>query len=113
MRVTRPTMNLSSMASPTTSTCAPVKPAAIWRARSGVSGGRNMIRARRGERQGDEDEEEHQELRVAEVVLEQPGAKHRRHGGQTSRRKHAISAATEQPEQGYQQRHDQPHPHRE
>src|SRR5687767_15611844 len=85
MRVTRPAMNLSSMASPTTSTWTRPRPAVIAWARSGPSGG--SIGARRRERQRNQDEEQHQELGIAEVVLEQPGRQHaggrcQRHGGE-------------------------------
>ena len=90
IRVTRPTMNLSSMASPITSTRA-VRGAGDRRARSGVTGGSSMrIGSFRGKRQRDDDEEEHQEFRVAEVVFEHAGGQHRRKSGERTRGQHAV-----------------------
>ena len=69
IRVTRPTMNRSSMTSPTTSTGRPAKRATRSRARAGVERRQRhaertaRTRAVGGERQRDEDQEQHQELR--------------------------------------------------
>src|SRR6185436_8853330 len=113
MRVTRPTMNLSSMASPTTSTWAlPVAPA-IRRARSGVTAGSSMVRSRRRERQRDDDEEEHQEFGVAEVVLEHARGEHRGHGGERRPWKHPVGTGAEQTEDADGQRGDAREPDRE
>src|SRR3970040_1075849 len=99
MRVTRPTMNLSTMASPMTRTLAPPARDAIWRARSGVRVGSSIVAVGCGKRQCHEDQEEHQELRVAEVVLEEPGGEHSRDRRHPRRRKGLVSLGAEQAEQ--------------
>src|SRR5687767_11349337 len=75
MRVTRPTMNLSSIASPTTRTWAPANAAVIRRARSGAIGGSSIGGS--GERQGHQHQEQHQKLGIAEIVFKQARAQHR------------------------------------
>src|SRR5688572_14630220 len=97
MRLTRPTMNLSSIASPTTRTCALANAAAIRRALSGASGGSVIVNCREGER--DEHQEQHQELGVAEVVLEEPRGEHRGRCRQRRRGKHGFASLAEEPEQ--------------
>src|SRR6185437_2567337 len=95
IRVTRPTMNVSSIASPTTTMCAPGNAAIRREARSLASGGSSIICTPRGsapresrlvvcrcERQRDEDQEQHEELGIAEVVFEQAGSEHGAHGGE-------------------------------
>src|SRR5207248_1769678 len=90
IRVTRPTMNVSSIASPMTRMCAPEKAETRTVARSGASGGSSIFAARGRERQRDEHEEKHQELGVAEVVLEEAGGEHRRNGGECGSGRHFI-----------------------
>src|SRR5215213_9536085 len=98
MRVTRPTMNRSSMASTRTTMGAPLKPEVIRAARSGASGGSSIIGANGSERQRDEHEEHHQELRVAEVVLDHAGAEHRGDYRQPAGGKRRIGLLAELPE---------------
>src|SRR5687767_15762169 len=99
MRVTRPTMNLSSMASPMTSMRALPAAPAIRRARSGVTGGSSMrLGSLCGERQRDDDEEEHQEFRIAEVVFEHTGRRHGRDGGEGTCGEYAVLTSAEDPE---------------
>src|SRR5262245_26775858 len=114
MRVTRPTMNLSSMASPITSTCALLVAPAIRRARSGVTVGSSMrIGSLGGEGQCDDHEEQRQEFRVAEVVLEHAGREHRRNRGERAGGEHTIVAAPEDLEHTDGEHGDESEPHRE
>ena len=85
MRDTLPTMNRSSMTSPTTRTCSPRQARDQSRGRGAESSGGSVMRsvvggrARRRERQRHEQQQQHQELGVAEVVLEHAGGEHRGH----------------------------------
>src|SRR5688572_17633566 len=107
-------MNLSSMASPITSTRALLAAPAIRRARSGVTGGSSMrIGSFRRKRQCDDDEEEHQEFRVAEVVFEHAGGQHRRKSGECTRGQHAVLSAAEDPEDTDGEHADEGKPRRE
>src|SRR4051812_29037202 len=98
MRVTRPTMNVSSIASPTTRMWAPAKPDTRRAPRSGASGGTGMVAARRCERQRDEHEEQHQEFGVAEVVLEESGRQHRGDGGEAGGGWDPVGLRTKHPD---------------
>ena len=88
--MTRPAMNLSSMASPTTSTwvrAMPVTRCAPGQARSAAA---STGRCRK--RQRDQHEEEHEELGVTEVVLEQSRGQHCRQRRQCRRGEHPFGA---------------------
>src|SRR5262245_66379923 len=97
MRVTRPTRKVSSIASPMTSTCALENAETRRDARSGASGSRFIIAARRRKRQRHEHEEEHQEFGVAEVVFEQARAEHREHRGERRRGRHLVALSSKDP----------------
>src|SRR5262249_29499102 len=114
MRVTRPTMNLSSIASPMTRMRALPAALASRRARSGVTGGSSMrIGALRGEWQRDDDEEEHEELGVAEVVLEHAGRQHGGDGGQCTGGEYPVLTAPEDPEDRGRKHTDEAEPDRQ
>src|SRR5688572_15556514 len=106
MRVTRPTMNLSSIASPMTSTWAPANAPVMRRARSGASGGSSIGGSREGQR--NEDQEEHQKLGVTEIVFKQSRAEHGDDGRQRGRGQHLVAASAEQPPDREDHRDDQP-----
>src|SRR6185295_4565962 len=107
MRVTRPTMNLSTIASPMTRTFTVCTRETISRARSGASGGSSIVAAGSGEGKSDEHEEEHQKLGVAEVVFEETGRQHAGDGGKTSRRQCLVGRRSEDFEKTVGQHHDE------
>src|SRR5262247_2246139 len=104
MRLTRPMRKVSSIASPMTSTCAAENAETRCEARSGASGSRFIIAASRRKRQRDEHEEEHQELGVAKVVLEQSRAEHGEHRGKPRRGRHFVALPSKQLELRQHQR---------
>ena len=99
MRVTLPTMKRSSMTSPTTSTWWPATAAPRARGRARGSSGGSVMRERRtaaGRAAANgsvmTQQQHHQELGIAEVVLEQPGGQHRGHRGERRRGEHPVAA---------------------
>src|SRR5579862_6364767 len=115
MRVTRPTMKRSSMTSPTTSTRRPANCAISSDARADVrsdsvtSGGA----PRRSRRQRDEDQKEHLDFGVAEVVFEQSRCQQRddcrEAGGGEKTIRSGLVAAPQVPRHG----DDEPEPARQ
>src|SRR6187455_132845 len=110
MRVTRPTMNLSIIASPMTRTLTPLTREMISRARSGASGGSSIVATRCGEGKSDEHEEEHQELGVAKVVLEKTGREHAGDGREAGRGKRLIALRSKNSKQAVGENRDEGDP---
>src|SRR5882672_1429294 len=113
IRVTAPTMNVSSMASPTTRTWAPAKPDTRRVARSVASGANGMVAAGSREWQRDEHEQEHQEFGIAEVVFEEARSEHRRDGREPRGGRHLVLLGAKQADEPDPQRHDEPQPDRQ
>src|SRR6185503_10791125 len=110
MRVTRPTRNVSSIASPMTSTCVLENAETRRDARSGASGNSVIIAARRRKRQRDEHEEQHQKLGVAEVVFEESGGEHRADRRERRCGRNFVALTSKQPELRDDKREDEPQP---
>src|SRR5690242_8512618 len=108
-------MKRSSIASPMTSTCADANPATSCRARSAASGGSSTVvrvigRSDGRKRQRDEHQEHHQELGIAEVVLEEAGGDHGSNGRQRRRGQDAIPSTAERARDAQYERANEPEP---
>src|SRR5688572_13299232 len=119
MRSTRPTTKWSSITSPTIRIDRP----AIFSSRSCTcmsggtygrnSGGRGGGRAFGGVGKRDDDEKQHQEFRVVEIVFKHAGGHHRDDAGEPRGSKRRIGGGPAPPQEVANQRDDEPDPHRD
>src|SRR3990170_386287 len=109
MRSTWPTMNWSTITSPTTRTGERAKRATSSRARAGGTWSGN-VGPFGGEGQGDEQQEQHEELGVTEVVFEHPGGQHTDGRGEPGGREVGLGRRPQAPRQVAEEQDDEPQP---